>query len=85
MMKTTNHLRPLWEIAEEIQREWINEHRFFAARPYLQAMLALESVEDHYGLDDGESIVLYFLSNASGWRGEAAKRIKAELNAHLSR
>jgi hypothetical protein len=30
-------------------------------------------------MDTGKSIVLYFLSNAGTWRGETAKRVKAEL------
>jgi hypothetical protein len=30
-------------------------------------------------MDTAKSIVLYFLSNASSWRGEKAKSIKAEL------
>jgi hypothetical protein len=31
-------------------------------------------------LDDAKTIVLYFLANAQTWRGEVAKRVKAELN-----
>lgn len=72
--------RPLYEIAKEIRKDWgakIN----FAARPYLDAMATLDSINDSYGWDSGKSIVLYFLSNASTWRGETAKRIKAELKA----
>jgi hypothetical protein len=34
-------------------------------------------------MDSGRSIVAYFLSNASTWRGETAKRIKLELNKML--
>lgn len=72
--------RPLYEIAKEIRKDWgakIN----FAARPYLDAMATLTSVSDNYGWDSGDMIVRYFLSNASTWRGETAKRIKAELKA----
>ena len=39
------------------------------------------SINDNYGVDSGKSIVLYFLSNASTWRGETAKRIKKELKS----
>jgi hypothetical protein len=46
-------------------------------------MRSLDSVRDAYGADDGRTVVLYFLSNASTWRGETAKRIKAELKAML--
>jgi hypothetical protein len=55
----------------------------FGAVPYLDAMTTLGSIHDDYGCDSAESIVRYFLSNATGWRGETAKRIKAELKALL--
>ena len=71
------YARSLSKIACEIAREWPNVN--YAARPYFEAMRELSSVNDSYGLDDGKSIVLYFLANAGTWRGEAAKRIKAEL------
>lgn len=56
----------------------------FAAKPYLVAMMALESVSDNYGADSGNMIVRYFLSNARSWRGPVAKAIKAELNRRLA-
>ena len=52
---------------------------YFGAKPYLNAMLAMDAITDKYGLDDGDSIVTYFLSNANTWRGEMARAIKAEL------
>jgi hypothetical protein len=51
----------------------------YAAKPYLDAMRSLHSIGNAFHADDGKSIVLYFLSNASGYRGETAKLIKAEL------
>lgn len=75
-MPTTN--RPIHEIAFEIKSLWKNV--YFGAAPYLSAMLRLSSVEDMYGYDSAKSIILYFLSNASTWRGDDARRIKAELN-----
>lgn len=72
--------RPLHEIASEIRKDWGSKVNF-AARPYLDAMATLNSINDSYGWDSGKSIVLYFLSNAASWRGETAKRIKAELKA----
>ena len=66
-------------IAREISREWKNIN--YAAKPYLQAMRSLDSVNDSYGYDSAKSIVSYFLSNASGYRGEAAKAHKAALKA----
>jgi len=71
--------RPLYTIAREIRKDWTKVSPY--AAPYLAAMSALTSIEDNYGYDSGRSIVLYFLANASSWRGETAKRIKAELKA----
>jgi hypothetical protein len=79
MAKTTTKTatRPLHEIAAEIRKDWKNI--YFGAKPYLDAMATLDSVENSYGWDSGKSIVNYFLGNAGTWRGETAKRIKAEL------
>lgn len=52
---------------------------WFGAKPYLSAMHSLDSIDDDYGADSGKSIVLYFLANAATWRGEDARRLKAEL------
>lgn len=78
---TTTETRPIFEIAREINRTWPKVN--FGAEPYLKAMLSLSSVRDSYGWDSGDSIVRYFLSNASTWRGEDARRIKAELKGML--
>lgn len=69
--------RPLYEIANEIKKDWKNV--YFGAVPYLNAMETLSNINDNYGYDTGKSIVLYFLSNATTWRGDTAKRIKNEL------
>lgn len=74
--------RPLYEIAAEIRRDWgpkIN----FAAKPYLDAMASLGSINDQYGADSADMIVRYFLGNAGTWRGDTAKRVKAELKGML--
>ena len=71
--------RSLYLIASEIRRTWPKVN--YAAVPYLDAMRSLDSISDNYGEDSGKSIVLYFLSNASTWRGPDAKRIKAELKS----
>jgi hypothetical protein len=73
------NVRPLNEIAREIRSDWKNV--YFGAKPYLAAMFCLDSVNDQYGLDDAKSISLYFLANAGTWRGDTARRIKAELKA----
>lgn len=69
--------RPIATIAREIYKEWPKVN--YAAKPYLEAMLSLNNINDTYYLDSGKSIVLYFLSNASSFRGEKAKALKTEL------
>jgi hypothetical protein len=71
--------RPLSEIAREIRNDWKNV--YFGAKPYLDAMASLNTIADDYGCDSGVSIVLYFLCNAKAWKGETARRVKAELKA----
>ncbi len=73
----SNTVRPLHEIAREIKKDWVKVN--YAAKPYLDVMSTLTSITDNYMHDNGKGIVLYFLSNAGSWRGENAKRIKAEL------
>jgi len=69
--------RPLWEIAEEIKKDWKKVN--YAAVPYLEAMGSLNTMQDKYILDSAKSVVQYFLANAGSWKGETAKRIKTEL------
>jgi hypothetical protein len=87
MNKTKAPARPLYEIAREVKQNWKKSvsgtDLNYAARPYLEAMESLDKISDPYGMDSGKSIVAYFLSNASSYRGETAKRIKKELNAML--
>lgn len=66
-------------IAREISRDWTNVN--YAAKPYLEAMRSLDSVNDSYYQDSAKSIVSYFLANASGYRGDTAKANKAALKA----
>ena len=74
--------RPLYEIAREIRKAWTKVSPY--AEPYLEAMESLNSINDNYYFDSGKSIVLYFLSNANTWRGEDARRIKAELKSNYN-
>jgi len=46
-------------------------------------MHTLESINDNYYMDSGSSVVMYFLCNATSWRGEKARAIKKELNSML--
>ena len=74
--------RALYEIAAEIRRCWPKVS--YSAEPYLEALAGLQSVQSRYGYDTGEEIVIYFLANANGWRGEDARRLKAELRDLLA-
>lgn len=73
--------RKIQEIASEILRDW--KKPYFGAIPYIEAMLQLNTIHDDYYLDTAESVVIYFLANAQTWRGETARRIKAELREML--
>lgn len=73
--------RALSAIATQIATEWNKIPP--PARPYLIAMSGLRTLDDTYIADDAVSIVTYFLSNATTWRGANARRIKAELNKML--
>jgi hypothetical protein len=70
-------MRKISEIAREIEQKWTNV--WFGARPYLSAMRCLFTIEDSVGADDAKTVIIYFLSNATTWRGEDARRIKSEL------
>lgn len=86
-MASDQDTRSLREIAGEIQRTWVRKDGtssiYFGAVPYVHAMRGLETVNDTYGCDRASDIVRYFLANANTYRGEAARRIKAELRAML--
>jgi hypothetical protein len=71
------------DLALIIANDWTKVH--VAARPYLDAMFNLDSIKDMYYADTGRSVVLYFLNNATSWKGDTAKAVKAELKARLKR
>ena len=71
------HPRPLHAIAAEIRADWGTP--WFGAEPYLDAMGCLTDMDSMFGLDDADTVVRYFLSNAKTWKGETARRVKAEL------
>ena len=73
--------RPICNIAAEIRADW--QKPYFGAVPYLSAMLTLYSIDDSYGCDSARSILLYFLANASTWRGDTARKVKAEIREML--
>lgn len=78
-------LRPIYQIASDIRKEWMKAKNGinYAAKPYLNALMSLSSLKDAYGMDSGREMVLYFLSNASSFRGDEAKSLKLELKQHL--
>jgi len=86
-MSTTQNFRSLSVIANEIRKNWNKEtsgtELYFGAKPYLSAMSTLDKITDNYYQDSADSIVRYFLCNATTWRGEVARRVKKELNAML--
>jgi hypothetical protein len=73
--------RQLSVIAREVRSDWSKVN--YAAEPYLDAMGTLSSIDDRYYADSGQSIVRYFLANAGSWRGDVARRVKAELKGML--
>lgn len=75
--------RPIWQIAQDIKDAWKNPSPYALA--YLNPMLTLNSIDDNYFFDDARSIVLYFLSNAGGFRGEKARELKQELKDLLKK
>lgn len=77
-------MRTFHEIACEICKEWAKVSP--SALPYLAVMFEIFSSDKNaaYGYDSADSIVRYFLANAGSWRGDAARRIKAELKAMIA-
>ena len=71
--------RPIYTIAADIYKTWPKVN--YAAAPYLSAMRDLDKITDKYMYDSAQSIITYFLGNATTWRGDDARRIKAELKA----
>ena len=55
------------------------------ALPYLEAMLECDTTDKDavYYVETVESVVVYFLANITNWRGDDAKRVKAELKSML--
>ncbi len=73
--------RSLQQISREIRNDWKKVN--YAAVPYLDALSQLNDISDNYYQDSAASVVRYFLANATTWRGDVARRIKAELNTMI--
>lgn len=74
-------MRTISEITKEIKADW--KKPYFGAVPYIQAMQSIGTIDEMYGWERADSIVRYFLGNATTWRGETARRIKSELKGML--
>jgi hypothetical protein len=74
-------MRNLPAIARDIRADW---HKpYFGAVPYLLAMQSINTIDCQYDADSARTVVRYFLSNASAWRGDKARAIKTELKEML--
>lgn len=82
-MPANKQTRPLYEIAAEIVSDPKSQSQMWKAGPYVQAMASLDKITEQYGYDSADSVVRYALGNLTGWRGETAKRVKAELREML--
>ena len=82
---TTKTLRPISAIAQDISNEWSKAKSGinYAAKPYLVRLRTIESINDTVMFETARSVILYFLSNASTFRGGNAKVLKLELKEHL--
>jgi hypothetical protein len=75
---TSKQTRPIFEIVKEIRADW--EKVNYGAVPYLDAMATINKIEESYYYESARTQVIYFLSNATTWRGDVARRVKKELN-----
>jgi hypothetical protein len=69
--------RLISSIAYDIKKTWAKP--YFGAKPYLDAMVHLNTINDKYYEDTAQSVIMYFLANASTFRGNDAKVLKLEL------
>lgn len=80
--------RNLSEIAQEIKQHFrsLGKEPYFGMVPYLNAMLKIHSSDPdaRYLYEDARTQVMYFLSNATAWKGETARRIKQELKTNYN-
>ena len=78
--------RPLSAVAREIRADYAAKGKpvYYSAKPYVDAMASLGSMEDRFYEDPALDVVIYALSNLSTWRGEVATRVKDELKAAVN-
>ena len=76
---TSSTARRLRDIAAEIEADWrpVNNG---AAKEALEYMKKMGQIEAPFHADpNGYGVVGSFLSNAIGWKGDVARRVKKEL------
>lgn len=75
--------RTFAEIGREIKTLW--KKPYFGAVPYIDALCQINSSNKDalYLSETAEDIVPYALANMQTWRGEDARRIKAELKSMI--
>ena len=70
------------EIAKFIINDWSKTDR--VPKAYLEPMLTIETLDGMYYADTASSVVAYFLSSASGWKGFNARVTKKYLKKILT-
>lgn len=69
--------KPLYQYAGTIKRNWGTVAS--EAKPYVDAMYQLDQITDNFGADSAREIVIRFLVNSRGWKGDTARDVKKEL------
>jgi hypothetical protein len=78
--------KALYQLAGEIEEAYRRQGKKVPAalKPYLEAMYSLDRIDSNYGMDSGQMIVGYFLSNLTGLKNEGGvKEIKDELKRRI--
>lgn len=73
--------RKLKDIARDIEKSWGRVDP--RAKPFLEVLKTLDSVEDNYEADRGVDIVRHFLHHSQRWSGPDADRLRDELEGLL--
>lgn len=90
-MEKKTEKRTFSAIAAEVMNLWKTKYGKYlpwslkGALPYLEAMLECDTTDKNaqYYAETVESVVIYFRANITNWRGDDARRIKAELKEML--
>lgn len=86
-MNTNQKHRPLYEYAQDIRSDYADQGKsvYYAAAPYVDAMRYLDQIDDMYGWERADTLVITLLGNLKTWRGPEARRVKAELREILAK